>query len=213
MLPIHDVALMLQDFTSLITFRFINGALSTNGGIDEHLLCSYLKNDSIVSLCDRVIMSNRAVTILPGLKSLQYLELVADAAPPKNPEAFEPLSLLYSLQSIVFTDVALNAHILGYLGRLPLLVCLTATKVDESSSSTPKAIHKLASLQFLSLQLSSNAVADLWMKYVVRLPNLTHYFDGQKQAGDLTWATRRRLYLEWHPRILKTSRTNNCTIS
>lgn len=130
----------------------------------------------------------------------------------KLPNTFEALGCLRRLQSVVFTDITLNAHILKHLAKIPVLSCLTANKVDETSSATAKAILPISTLRFLCVRLSSSHSADVWMKYVVRLPNLTHYYDGIKDPGDLSWATTRRLYLEWHPLSQKNKRTNNCII-
>jgi hypothetical protein len=211
LLKVEEVSGNLRLLPHLISFRFMNGELSTIGGVNEKLLLGYLDCQNMVCLCDRVIVSPRVISILPGLPKLQFLELYLDTPFSRQNELLEPLAYLTSLQSIVLTGLTLNSSLIQHLARLPSLACLTASKVDESMS--PKAILKLSSLNYLSVALSSSSLADRWIKYVVRLPDLVFYSDGMQHPGDLPWPTSRRLYLEWHPRAFKTTRSNNCTIS
>jgi len=207
----EEVGNHLRLLPNLITFRFTNNAVPTTIGIDEKLLMGYLNCQNIICLCGSVFASPRSISILPGLCNLQFLELCSDTHLSRQSELFEPLGQMKALQSLVLTGIPLNNSIINRLALLPSLACITASKVDESMS--PKSILKLSSLNFLSIQLSSSSVADRWIRYVVRLPDLIYYSDGLQHPGDLPWATSRRLYLEWHPRAFKTSRTNNCTIS
>lgn len=239
-----DVVANLPKLSGLISFRFMNKAMALQGGLSERMLLSYSACPDLVCLCDRVISNTRNLSLLPlAGKSLQFLELynnpsstytgpsssssssgshqyAASAAASLLPQAkiptehFYNLTQLTSLVSIRLTGELLTASLIRVLAQLPALTSLTASRVDENSSSAAKNIAKLLGLNYLAIHLTSSSAAAIWMKYVVTLPNLLHFDDGITfDNSNVPWATHRRLYLEWHPRAVKPNRTNNCTIS
>lgn len=197
---------------------------SASGGSNKKSGSKKAKNE-VFSSCDNEIDSksqsltyghNNASSHGSRDSSLSMSSISAVAAQQNQKNSspqFGTLSQLSHLQSLTLTGEVLTSQIIKSLAFLPHLCALSADKVEENSSSAPKAIVLLVKLKYLTLQLTSSSAAAIWMKYAVTLPNLLHFDDGLTLNRNVPWATHRRLYLEWHPRAVKPNRGNNCIIS